>query len=101
MKQGEGVLYATGMGIAIYNFRRGDHSAHSEPGFALHAPKANAGMLIISKASFQGIGFGYMAPPFVGSDDFWFPHTWFPEFVPMLLDQAPAHFRHIGHVLAQ
>ena len=37
-----------------------------------------------------------MAPPFVGSNDFRFPHTWFPEFVPMVLDQAPAHFRHIA-----
>ena len=26
MKQGEGVLYATGMGIVIYNFERDDHS---------------------------------------------------------------------------
>ena len=61
-----------------------------------YTPKANAGMSIISKASFQDIGFGYMAPPFASSNDFWFPHTWFPEFVPMLLDQAPAHFRHIA-----
>ena len=53
-------------------------------------------MSIISKAPFQDIGFGYIAPPFVGSNDFWFPHTWFPEFVPMLLDQASAHFRHIA-----
>ena len=92
------MLYATGMGIAIYNFRRDDHSVPSEPGFALHTPKANAnaGMSITSKASFQDIGFGYMAPPFVGSNDFWFPHTWFSEYVPMLLNQAPAHFRHIA-----
>ena len=90
------MLYATGMGIIIYNFRRDDHSVYSEPGFALHTPKANAGMSIISKAPFQVIGLGYMAPPFVDSNDFWFPHTWFPEFVPMLLDQAPAHFRHIS-----
>ena len=52
MKQGEGVLYATGMGIVIYNFCRDGHSVYSEPGFALHTPKANAGMSIISKASF-------------------------------------------------
>ena len=65
MKLGEGVLYATGMGIIIYNFRRDDHSVHSEPGFALHTPKANAGVSIISKAPFQDVGFGYMAPPFV------------------------------------
>ena len=65
MKQGEGVLYATGMGIVIYNFCRDDHSVHSEPGFALHTPKAKAGMSIISKAPFQDVGFGYMAPPFV------------------------------------
>ena len=64
MRQGEGVLYATGMGIVIYNFERDDHSVHSEPGFALHTPKAKAGMPIVSKASFQGLGFGYMAPPF-------------------------------------
>ena len=96
MKQGEGVLYATDMGIVIYNFRRDDQSVYSEPGFALHTPKANAGMSIISKASFQDMCFGYMAPPFVGSNGFWFPHTWFPEFVPMLLNQAPAHFRHIA-----
>ena len=50
MKQGEGVLYATGMGIVIYNFRRDDQSVYSELGFALHTPKANAGMPIISKA---------------------------------------------------
>ena len=48
MKQGEGVLYATGMDITIYNFRRDDHSVHSEPGFALHTPKANASMSSIS-----------------------------------------------------
>ena len=65
MKQGEGVLYATGMGIVIYNFRRDDESVYSEPGFALHTPNANAGMSIISKSSFQDVGFGYMAPPFV------------------------------------
>ena len=89
-------IYATGMDIVIYNFRRDDHSLHSKPGFALHIPKANAGMSIISKASFQDVCFGYMPLPFVGSNDFWFPHTWFPEFVQMLLDQAPAHFRHIA-----
>ena len=44
MKQSEGVLYATGMGIVIYKFRSDDHSVCSEPGFALHTPKANAGM---------------------------------------------------------
>ena len=43
MKQGGGVLYATGMGIIIYVFRRDDRSVYREPGFALHAPKANAG----------------------------------------------------------
>ena len=101
MKQGEGVLYATGMGIVIYNFRRDDESAYSEPGFALHTPKANAGMSIISKSSFQDVGFGYMAPPFVNtpgstlSTDFWFPRTWFPNFVPMVLDQAPDDMRFI------
>ena len=83
MKQGEGVLCATGMGIVIYNFRRGDHSVQSEPGFALHTPKPNAGMSTISKAPFQDTSFGCMAPPFVGSNGFWFPHTWFPDFVPM------------------
>ena len=96
MRQGEGVLYATGMGIVIYNFERDDHSVYSEPGFALHTPEAKAGMSIISKASFQGLGFGYMAPPFgccsnpvfTGSTDYWFPHTWFPNPVPMVLDQA-------------
>ena len=103
MKQGEGVLYATGMGIVIYNFCRDDHSVYSEPGFALHTPKANAGMSIISKASFQDIGFGYMAPPFAndspvftGPTDYWFPRTWFPNFVPMVLDQAPAGMRFIS-----
>ena len=103
MKQGEGVLYATGMGIAIYNFHRDDHSVYSEPGFALITPKAKAGMSIISKAQFQDVGFGYMAPPFAsinpvfaGSTDYWFPHTWFPNFVPMVLDQAPAGMRTIG-----
>ena len=101
MKQGEGVLYATGMGIVIYNFRRDDESVYSEPGFALHTPKANAGMSIISKSSFQDVGFGYMAPPFVNtpgstlSTDFWFPRTWFPNFVPMVLDQAPDDMRFI------
>ena len=101
MKQGEGVLYATGMGIVIYNFCRDDHSVYSEPGFALHTPKANAGMSIISKAAFQDVGFGYMAPPFVstpgsaGSTDYWFPRTWFPNFVHMVLDQAPAGMRSI------
>ena len=90
MKQGEGVLYATGMGIVIYNFRRDDRSVYSEPGFALHTPKANAGMSIISKA-----------PPFAsspasaGSTDYWFPRTWFPNFVPMVLDQAPDEMRFI------
>ena len=64
MKQGEGVLYATDMGIIIYNFRRDDHSVYSEPGFALHTPKANAGMSIISKASFQDIGFWIHGPSF-------------------------------------
>ena len=101
MKQGEGVLYATGMGIVIYNFRRDDQSVYSEPGFALHTPKANAGMSVISKAPFQDVGFGYMAPPFVsspgstGSTDYWFPRTWFPNFVPMVLDQAPDEMRFI------
>ena len=50
MRQGEGVLYATGMGIVIYNFERDGHSVYSEPGFALHTPEAKAGMSIISKA---------------------------------------------------
>ena len=49
MKQGEGVLYATGMGIVIYNFHRDGQSVYSEPGFALHTPKANAGMSILAK----------------------------------------------------
>ena len=96
MKRGEGVLYATGMGIVIYNFRRDDQSVYSEPGFALHTPKANAGMSIISEAPFQDVGFGYMTPPFVGSKAYWFPHTWFPNFVPMVLEQASDHFRHIA-----
>jgi len=102
MKQGEGVLYATGMGIVIYNFCRDYHSVYSEPGFTLHTPKAKAGMSIISKASFQDVGFGYMAPSFAnnspvftGSTDYWFPRTWFPNFVPMVLDQAPAGMRTI------
>ena len=64
------MIYATGMGIVIYNFRRGDRSVYSEPGFALHTPKANAGMSFISKAPFQDIGFGYMAPPFLGANGF-------------------------------
>ena len=90
------------MGIVIYNFCRDDHSVYSEPGFALHTPKAKAGMSIISKASVQDVGFGYMAPPFTnnspvftGSTDYWFPRTWFPNFVPMVLDQAPAGMRTI------
>ena len=101
MKQGEGVLYATGMGIVIYNFVRSDKSVYSEPGFALHTPKANAGMSIISKASFQDVGFGYMAPPFpsvqgyTGSTDYWFPRTWFPNLVPMKLEQADEGMRSI------
>ena len=102
MKQGEGVLYATGMGIVIYNFCRDGHSVYSEPGFASHIPKASAGLSIISKASFQDAGFGYMAPPFVcnspvytGSTDYWFPRTWFPNSVPMVLDQTPAGLRTI------
>ena len=51
MKQGEGVLYATGMGIVIYNFRRDDQSVYSEPGFALHTHTRkrmlDAGMSIV------------------------------------------------------
>ena len=42
-----------------------------------------------------------MAPPFVStpgsasSTDYWFPRTWFPNFVPMMLDQAPGNVRFI------
>ena len=32
MKQCEGELYATGMGIVTYNFRLDDQSVYSEPG---------------------------------------------------------------------
>ena len=64
MKQGEGVLCATGMGIVIYNFCRDDRSVYSEPGFALHTPKANAGMSIISKALFQDVSFWIYGPSF-------------------------------------
>ena len=70
MKQGEGVLYATGVGIVMYNFKRDDGSVYSEPGFALHTPAGNKGMSIISKSSFQDLGFGYLAPPCVGATDF-------------------------------
>ena len=53
-------------------------------------------------ADVKDLGFGYMAPPFrsfnpvfTGSTDYWFPHMWFPNFVPMMLDQAPAGMRTI------
>ena len=103
MKQGEGVLYATGMGIVIYNFCRDDHSVYSEPGFALHIPKAKCWYVNYQQSVIpRRAGFGYMAPPFVcnspvytGSTDYWFPRTWFPNFVPMVLDQAPAGMRTI------
>ena len=78
-KQGEGVLYATGVGIVMYNFKRDDSSVYSEPGFALHTPAGNKGMSIISKSSFQDLGFGYLAPPFVGATDFWFSSSWAPK----------------------
>ena len=95
MKQGEGVLYATGVGIVMYNFKRDDSSVYSEPGFALHTPAGNKGMSIISKSSFQDLGFGYLAPPFVGATDFWFPNSWAPNPVPMVLSDAPKNFRSI------
>ena len=95
MKQGEGVLYATGVGIVMYNFKRDDSSVYSEPGFALHTPAGNKGMSIISKSSFQDLGFGYLAPPFVGATDFWFPSSWAPNPVPMVLSDAPKNFRSI------
>ena len=95
MKQGEGVLYATGVGIVMYNFKRDDSSVYSEPGFALHTPAGNKGMSIISKSSFQDLGFGYLAPPFVGAVDFWFPYSWSPNPVPMVLSDAPKNFRSI------
>ena len=79
MKQGEGVLYAIGVGIAMYNFKRDDYSVYSEPGFALHTPAGNKGMSIISKPSFQDLGFRYLAPPFVGVTDFWFSNSWAPN----------------------
>ena len=96
MKQGEGVLYATGVGIVMYNFKRDDSSVYSEPGLALHAPAGNKGMSIISRSSFQDLGFGYLAPPFVGATDFWFPKSWAPNNpVPMVLSDAPSDFRSI------
>ena len=95
MKQGEGVLYATGVGIVIYNFKRDDSSVYSEPGFAMHTPAGNKGMSIISKSSFQDLGFGYLAPPFVGATDFWFPNSWAPNPVPMVISGAPSDFRSI------
>ena len=95
MKQGEGVLYATGVGIVMYNFKRDDSSVYSEPGFALHTPAGNKGMSITSKSSFQDLGFGYLAPPFVGATDFWFPNSWAPNPVPMVLSDAPKNFRSI------
>jgi len=95
MKQGEGVLYATGDGIVMYNFKRDDSSAYSEPCFALHTPAGNKGMSIISKSSFQDVGFGYLAPPFGGATDFWFPSSWAPNPVPMVLSDAPGDSRSI------
>ena len=95
MKQGEGVLYAIGVGIAMYNFKRDDYSVYSEPGFALHTPAGNKGMSIINKSSFQDLGFGYLAPPFVGATDLWFPNSWAPNPVPMVLSDAPIFSRSI------
>ena len=52
-------------------------------------------MSIISKSSFQDLGYGYLAPPFVGATDFWFPNYWAPNPVPMVLSDAPKDFRSI------
>ena len=95
MKQGEGVLYAKGVGIVMCNFKRDDSLVYSEPGFALHTPAGNKGMSIISKSSFQDLGFGYLAPPFVGATDFWSPNSWAPNPVPMVISDAPSDFRSI------
>ena len=78
----------------MYNFKRNeDSSVYSEPGFALHTPAGNKGMSIISKSSLQDLGFGYLAPPFVGATDFWFSSSWAPNPVPMVLSDAPDNFR--------
>ena len=58
-------------------------------------PSLARGRSIYSSSSFQDLGFGYLAPPFVGAADFWFPISWAPNPVPMVLSDAPNDFRSI------
>ena len=60
-------------------------------GSIIHPPLAR-GRSIISSSSFQDLGFGYLAPLFVGAADFWFPISWAPNPVPMVLSDAPDDF---------
>ena len=78
--------------------RSSQHAEKSARRFAaggsIHPPLAR-GRSIISSSSFQDLGFGYLAPPFVGAADFWFPISWAPNPVPMVLSDAPNDFRSI------
>jgi len=58
-------------------------------------PSLARGRSIYSSSSFQDLGFGYLAPPFVGAADFWFPISRAPNPVPKVLSDAPNDFRSI------